>query len=276
VSELLALLLASLRGAVRNRADLVAENLLLRHQLAVLTRPTRRTPRLRLRDRLLRVLARRRRGDRLTPGISVSTRSIRRSRRPPRPPRRTRRTVLRNPTRTTGAAAVVTGQTLPVRTLYVLLLITHRPRATRAGARERHRAPHRRLGVAPAGGAHRPGPPAAAPGAGPGRGLRGDCAGRAQGLGSEAVLTPVRAPRANATAQRVGRTRRHDCLDHRIPLDAAHLRAVRTESVAYANAERPHRTPALQPPVPRAPTSSGPIRGRPVLGGRQHVQARAA
>jgi hypothetical protein len=63
VSELLALLLASLRGAVRDRGDLVAENLLLRHQLAVLTRPSRRKPRLRLRDRLLWVLVRRLRRD---------------------------------------------------------------------------------------------------------------------------------------------------------------------------------------------------------------------
>ena len=53
----------SLRAAVRDRSDLVAENLLLRHQLAVLTRPTRRRPRLRTRDRLLWVLARRLRRD---------------------------------------------------------------------------------------------------------------------------------------------------------------------------------------------------------------------
>jgi transposase InsO family protein len=64
VFELLALLLASLRGAVRDRTDLVAENLLLRHQLAVLTRPTRRRPRLRTRDKLLWLLARRLRRDR--------------------------------------------------------------------------------------------------------------------------------------------------------------------------------------------------------------------
>jgi hypothetical protein len=57
VSELFALLLASLGGAVRDRSDLVAENLLLRHQLAVLTRPVRRRPRWRTRDTVLWVLA---------------------------------------------------------------------------------------------------------------------------------------------------------------------------------------------------------------------------
>jgi hypothetical protein len=50
--ECLLLLVALLRAVLRARADLVAENLLLRHQLAVLTRPTRRRPRLRPRDRL--------------------------------------------------------------------------------------------------------------------------------------------------------------------------------------------------------------------------------
>ena len=57
--ESLMLLLALVRAALRPRAGLVAENLLLRHQLAVLTRPTRRRPRLRARDKLLWVLARR-------------------------------------------------------------------------------------------------------------------------------------------------------------------------------------------------------------------------
>jgi hypothetical protein len=48
-------------GFARSRHDLVLENLLLRHQLAVLTRPTRTRPRVRLRtwDKLLGVLARR-------------------------------------------------------------------------------------------------------------------------------------------------------------------------------------------------------------------------
>jgi len=48
-------------ASVRPRQDLVRENLLLRHQLAVLTRPTRARPRARLRtwDKVLWVLARR-------------------------------------------------------------------------------------------------------------------------------------------------------------------------------------------------------------------------
>src|ERR671933_2679208 len=60
VLELLWLLLTTVLAWVRPRHDLVLENVLLRHQLAVLTRPTRTRPRVRLRtwDKLLWVLAR--------------------------------------------------------------------------------------------------------------------------------------------------------------------------------------------------------------------------
>src|SRR5438132_8486918 len=61
--EYLLLLFGLLRTAVRDREALVAENLLLRHQLAVLTRPTRKRPRLRARDKLFWVLVRTLRGD---------------------------------------------------------------------------------------------------------------------------------------------------------------------------------------------------------------------
>ena len=61
VVELVWLLVTTVLVWVRPHQDLVLENLLLRHQLAVLTRPTRTRPRARLRiwDRLLWVLARR-------------------------------------------------------------------------------------------------------------------------------------------------------------------------------------------------------------------------
>ena len=48
-----------IRAALLSRRDLVTENLLLRQQLAVLTRPTRTRARLRVRDQLVWVLARR-------------------------------------------------------------------------------------------------------------------------------------------------------------------------------------------------------------------------
>jgi hypothetical protein len=59
------LTLVAVRAACRQRGDLVAENLLLRPQLAVLTRPTRRRPCVRFRrlDKPLRGLIRRLRPD---------------------------------------------------------------------------------------------------------------------------------------------------------------------------------------------------------------------
>jgi transposase InsO family protein len=56
--EYLLLLLSLIRATVRDRDALVAENLLLRQQLAVLTRPTRKRPRLRARDKLFWVVVR--------------------------------------------------------------------------------------------------------------------------------------------------------------------------------------------------------------------------
>ncbi|MDP8923346.1 MAG: helix-turn-helix domain-containing protein [Chloroflexota bacterium] len=56
--ELLSLVFGLLRVGLRSRADLVAENVLLRQQLAVLTRPSRKRPRLRTRDKVLWLLIR--------------------------------------------------------------------------------------------------------------------------------------------------------------------------------------------------------------------------
>jgi len=59
--EIVWLLFVTVLAWVRPRHDLVLENLLLRHQLAVLTRPTRTRPRIRLHswDKLLWVLTHR-------------------------------------------------------------------------------------------------------------------------------------------------------------------------------------------------------------------------
>ena len=100
--------------------------------------------------------------------------------------------------------------------------------------------------------------------------------GRAQALGVETVLTPVRAPRANAVAERMIGSIRRGCLDHVIPLDEAHLRAVLAEYLAYYNHERPHRTLRLDTPVPAARSPTGAVHVRRVLGGLHHTYARAA
>jgi transposase InsO family protein len=99
---------------------------------------------------------------------------------------------------------------------------------------------------------------------------------RARRLGIGTLLTPVRAPRANAVAERVVGTLRRECLDHLVVLNERHLRAVLEEFGRYYNGERPHRTLELEMPTPAVRVRVGPIRSRPVLGGLHHVYGRAA
>jgi transposase InsO family protein len=109
-----------------------------------------------------------------------------------------------------------------------------------------------------------------------------DFPGRAQALGIRTLLTPFRAPRANAIAERVIHTLRTECLDHVLVLHERHLEVVLWEYAAYYNRARPHRTLGLVPPEPgtRAvrPPGRAPERiiARPVLGGLHHVYERAA
>jgi transposase InsO family protein len=104
----------------------------------------------------------------------------------------------------------------------------------------------------------------------------GDFVPKAGGLGIDTLLTPVRAPRANAIAERLIGTLRRELLDHVIVLNEAHLRAVLAGFLAYDNRDRPHRTLGLETPYPVARATGGPIRRRSVLGGLHQVYERAA
>jgi len=99
---------------------------------------------------------------------------------------------------------------------------------------------------------------------------------RARRLGIETLLTPFRAPRANAVAERLVGTLRRGCLDHVLVVNERHLRAVLTAFVRFYNQERPHRTLRLETPEPTARSTTGSIRASPVLGGLHHVYERAA
>ena len=100
---------------------------------------------------------------------------------------------------------------------------------------------------------------------------------RAQRGGIETVLTPVRAPQANAVAERWIGTIRRECLDPIIPLNAGHLRRIVQEFVEYYNQTRPHRTLDLQPPAgPRPRQSHGRVVAIPILSGLHHRYERAA
>jgi transposase InsO family protein len=94
----------------------------------------------------------------------------------------------------------------------------------------------------------------------------GDFRLRATALGIETVLTPVRAPRADAVAERAIGTLRRECLDHVIPLEEAHLRAILADFADDYNQERPRRTLHLEMPQRAAPSPTGAVHARPVLG----------
>ena len=62
---------------------------------------------------------------------------------------------------------------------------------------------------------------------------------KARAIGIKTVLTAVRPPKANATAERVVGTLRRECLDHLIIMNERHLRLVLREYVAHYNHVRP-------------------------------------
>jgi putative transposase len=337
--EMLQLLNCILPNLSRDRQSLVVENLLLRHQLTVALR-SRQRPKLRTRDRLFWVWARRLcpswrqhlvlvspatvtrwhrqgwrlfwtwrsrhpggrprlsaevrdlialmsrdnplwgteriRGELLKLGIAVSNRSIRRyrPRGPVRPPSQTWRTFLTNHRPQIWAADLFTVPTLTFRTLSVLVVIAHDRRqlvhvnvtahptaawiwqqfiqATPWSTQPKYLIRDRDRAYGPG------------------------FAGRARALGTQTLLAPIRAPRANAVAERVIGTLRRECLDHLVVLNEQHLRAILREFVAYYNADRPHRTLGLEPPEPAPHAQTGPVRSRRILGGLHHVYERAA
>ena len=97
--------------------------------------------------------------------------------------------------------------------------------------------------------------------------------------GVRVIKTPVRAPKANAVAERWVRTVRTECLDHVLVFGDRHLEQILRAYVAHFNAERPHRSLALVPPAgahePRGSPSSEILR-RDVVGGLIHEYYAAA
>ena len=93
------------------------------------------------------------------------------------------------------------------------------------------------------------------------------------------VKTPIRAPKANAVAERFVRTVRTECLDWLLILNRRHLERVLHVFVDHYNTQRPHRALKLQPPEPEklkpSPTL-GQILRRDRLGGLIHEYYQAA
>ena len=217
------------------------------------------------------------RGELLKLGIVVSNRSIRRYRwrgRDRQSNGQSWRTFLTNQLQGIWAADLFVVQTIGFKTLYVLFFIRHGRRelvhvnvtasptaawiwrqlleATPWGRQPSHLI-HDRDAVY-------------------GRGIDA----RLATLGITGVRTPFRSPLANAVGERVVRSFRAECLDHIIVINERHLRAVLAEFVRYYNHERPHRTLALETPVPRSAIHAGRVVPRPILGGLHHAYSRAA
>jgi transposase InsO family protein len=97
--------------------------------------------------------------------------------------------------------------------------------------------------------------------------------------GIRIVKTPVRAPKANAIAERFVRTVRAECLDWLLILNRRHLERVLRVYVNHYNRERPHRARELWPPeLDQRPERShdGEIHRRDQLGGLIHAYERRA
>jgi putative transposase len=98
--------------------------------------------------------------------------------------------------------------------------------------------------------------------------------------GVRVIETPLRAPRANAVAERWVRSVRNECLDHVLVFGRRHLERVLRAYVAHYNGERPHRSLALATPAGNTPAARGSPPGmvcrRDVLGGVIHEYYAAA
>jgi putative transposase len=82
--------------------------------------------------------------------------------------------------------------------------------------------------------------------------------------GIRVVRTPVRAPKANAYAERWVRTVRTECLDWLLIRNRRHLEHVLAIYVEHYNTARPHRSLDLQTPLPASPLPASPLPASPL------------
>jgi putative transposase len=98
--------------------------------------------------------------------------------------------------------------------------------------------------------------------------------------GVRIIKTPVRAPRANAIAERWIASARRECLDRMLITGERHLRLVLDEYADHYNAHRPHRALQQGPPAgrPHPPALGASVRvlRRDRLGGLIHEYSQVA
>jgi putative transposase len=98
--------------------------------------------------------------------------------------------------------------------------------------------------------------------------------------GMRVLRMPVRAPRANAIAERWIGTVRRELLDRILIINRQHLTTVLTEYVAHFNHHRPHRALNQAAPLMSLPPHAAPsqlcLRRRKLVGGLIHEYAQVA
>jgi hypothetical protein len=97
--------------------------------------------------------------------------------------------------------------------------------------------------------------------------------------GINVIRTPIRAPQANAYAERFIRTVRGECLDWLLIFGRRHLEHVLSIYVTHYNRDRPHRALALVPPEALSggdPPVATTIERHDLLGGLIHEYRAAA
>jgi transposase InsO family protein len=104
-----------------------------------------------------------------------------------------------------------------------------------------------------------------------------DVRSRLRDAGMRVVVTPIRAPNANAYAERFVRSIKEECLDRLIPLGERHFRRAVAEYVQHYHGERNHqgldnRLISCQPVI----KMTSRVRRHPRLGGLLNFYARAA
>jgi putative transposase len=99
------------------------------------------------------------------------------------------------------------------------------------------------------------------------------------GNGTWVIKAPVRAPRANAFAERFVGTLRRECLDHLLGFGERHLRKVLGEYARHYDGHGPHQARQQRPPLHQpgpAIDITVPIEGRQAIGGLISEYRRAA
>ncbi|MGH7747663.1 MAG: integrase core domain-containing protein [Acidimicrobiales bacterium] len=93
-----------------------------------------------------------------------------------------------------------------------------------------------------------------------------------EGEGASTLRSPIRAPNANAVAERWIRTVRSECTDRLLIVNERHLGRVLSRYVRHYDEHRRHRSLALRSPLPQGsvlsePTTVASIRRHGILGG---------